>query len=152
MSLLHRPTVVRAALLSAGLTLVLWALVSVLAPTLVDLAGADAARAVSLVAGVGVRLLAGRLAARRAWDDGADLALVLWSVGVGGLVGWVVFPGLLSLVGVLVDDTVVNGLLRLLADVVVWLVCLGLGAASARWALPRAQLGPQAHDRWRARP
>ena len=146
MSAIHRPTAIRAAVLSAGFTLVLYALVSVLAPTLVDLSGADAARAVSLVAGVGVRLLAGRLAARRAWDDGADLPLVLASVGVGGLVGWVVFPGLLSIVGVLVGGSVAGGLLRLLLDLVVWLACLGLGAASARWALPRRELGPQAHD------
>lgn len=146
MSWVHRPTAIRAAVLSAGLTVVLYALVSVLAPTLVDLSGADAARAVSLVGGVAVRLLAGRLAARRAWDDGADLPLVLGSVAVGGLVGWLVFPGLLSLIGVLVGGAVVGGLLRLLLDVVVWLLCLSLGAASARWALPGRQLGPQAHD------
>ncbi len=142
MSLLHRPTAVRAAVLSAGLTLVLYALVSVLAPTLLDLSGADAARALSLVAGIAVRLLAGRLAARRAWDDGADVVMVLASVGVGGLVGWLVFPGLLTLVGVLSGDAVTAGLLRLLVDLVVWLVCLGLGAVSARWALPRVVGSP----------
>lgn len=142
MSLLHRPTAIRAAVLSAGLTLVLYALVAVLAPTLVDLSGADAARAVALVAGVAVRLVAGRIAARRAWDDGADLPLVLTSVAVGGAVGWLVFPGLVSLVGVLTGDFAASGLLRLLLDLVIWLVCLGLGALSARWALPRAVGSP----------
>lgn len=135
---LHVPTAVRAAVLSAGLTLVLYAAVSILAPTLLDLAGPDAARAISLVAGVAVRLLAGRLAARRAWDDGADVALVLVSVAIGGLLGWVVFPGALSLLGALAGAHVTTGLVRLAVDLVVWLVCLGLGALSARWALPRA--------------
>ncbi|MGN6301113.1 MAG: hypothetical protein ACTHN8_08485 [Angustibacter sp.] len=137
MSTLHTPTVVRAAVLSAGFTLVLYAVVSVLAPTALDLAGPDAARAMSLVAGIALRVLAGRLAARRTWDDGADLVMVLTSVTVGGLLGWVVFPGALSVVGVLTGDDVAGGLLRLVIDVVVWLVCLGLGAVSARWALPR---------------
>jgi hypothetical protein len=135
---LHVPTAVRAAVLSAGLTLVLYAAVSILAPTLLDLAGPDAARAISLVAGVTVRLLAGRLAARRACYDGADAAEVLVSVAIGGLVGWVVFPGALSLLGALAGADVAVGLLRLAIDLVVWLVCLGLGALSARWALPRA--------------
>lgn len=137
MSALHTPTVVRAAVLSAGFTLVLYAVVSVLAPTALDLAGPDAARAMSLVAGIALRVLAGRLAARRTWDDGADVVMVLTSVTVGGLLGWVVFPGALSVVGVLTGDDVAGGLLRLVIDVVVWLVCLGLGAVSARWALPR---------------
>ncbi|KQX65958.1 hypothetical protein [Angustibacter sp. Root456] len=142
MSTLHGPTVVRAAVLSAGFTLVLYAVVSVLAPTLLDLAGPDAARALSLVAGIALRVLAGRLAARRTWDDGADAVMVLASVGLGALVGWVVFPGALSVVGVLSGDGVGSGLLRIVVDVLVWLVCVGLGALSARWALPRAVGSP----------
>jgi hypothetical protein len=142
MSPLHGPTALRAALLCAGLTLVLHAVASVLAPTLLDLFGGATASGLVLASGVLVRLVAGRLAARRAWDDGADLVLVLVSVGVGGAVGWLLFPGLLSLVGVLggsgpPGSGVGQGLARLLLDLVAWLVCLLVGAAGARWTLRR---------------
>lgn len=135
MRVLHRPTIVRTAALSASLTLALYALVSVLAPTIVDLSGAGRARTVTLLAGIAVRVLAGRLAARGTWAAGADLPLVLASVAVGGVAGWLAFPGLISIVGVLAGD-VGAAVGRLLIDLVLWLVCLEVGAVSARWELP----------------
>lgn len=136
MKVLHRPTIVRTAALSASLTLALYALVSVLAPTIVDLSGAGRARTVTLLAGIAVRVLAGRLAARRTWAAGADLPLVLASVAVGGVPGWLAFPGLISMVGVLAGGDVGDAVGRLLIDLVLWLVCLEVGAVSARWELP----------------
>jgi hypothetical protein len=148
MRLVHRPTAVRVAALSAALTLVLYALVSLSAPTLVDLVGADVARGAALVAGLVVRLLAGRSAARHAWRAGADLTLVAVSVLAGGLLGWLIFPGLLSLVGVLDNADVALGVSGLLLDLTIWQVCLLVGAISGG----RGRLGPTSGRRWALRP
>lgn len=136
---LHRPTIVRMLLLSAGMTLVLYAVVKVVAPAAVELSGDGTTRGVVVVAGLLVRLLAGRLAARAAWDAGADVPLLLASAVVGGLLGWLVFPGLLSLVGLLAEGSL-SMLASLLLDLVLWLVCVALGALSLR-------LGPTAGAR-----
>jgi len=139
-SLVHRPTAVAVAVLSGGLTIVLYAVTALLAPTMVDLASSSSARNLALVAGLVLRVLAGRLGARQAWAAGGDLPVVLASAAAGGLAGWLVFPGLVSLLGVVTGTDVVAGLLRLLVDVVVWLVCVGAGAASGRLTVPRPQL------------
>lgn len=136
MRLLHRPTVVRLLLLSAGVSLVVFTATSVLAPTLVDLFGASTARRVILVAGLGARVIAGRLATRHTWVQGADGVLVARCVVVGGVLGWLVFPGLLSLAGLVALGG--NGgsgdrLLALVVDLTLFVLSLGLGAASARW-------------------
>ncbi len=137
MRLLHRPTVVRVVLLSAGVTFVVFTAASVLAPTLVDLFGASTARRVTLLAGFGARVLAGWLATRRAWAQGGDAALVAGCVVTGGILGWLVFPGLLSLVGLVAlgGNGSGNGgrLLELFADLALFVLSLGVGAASARW-------------------
>jgi hypothetical protein len=141
-NVLHRPTALRAGVLAAGLTLVLYALTSLLAPTLVDLSSAGSARTLSLVVGVLVRVLAGRLAARRAWAAGADLTLVLVSVGVGGAAGWLFFPGLISLVGVLTGGSPASDLLGLVVDLLVWVAALWVGAVTARWPEQDAATAP----------
>ncbi|GAB3591156.1 hypothetical protein GCM10027446_08140 [Angustibacter peucedani] len=133
MRLLHRPTVIRVLLVSAGLTLVVFTLAALVAPTLVDLFGAGAARRVTLVAGFAVRVLAGRAATRRTWVQGGDALLVLGCVVVGGLLGWLVFPGLVSLVGVVSLGGTSDELLDLLADLGLFLLALAVGALSARW-------------------
>lgn len=132
--ILHRPTIVRTLLLSAGLTLTLYAVVKVVAPAAVELSGDGATRGVVLVAGLLARLLAGRLAARAAWQADADIPLLLASTVVGGLLGWLLFPGLLSVVGLLADGSL-STLASLLLDLALWLVCVALGALSL-------QLGP----------
>lgn len=134
MRVLHRPTVVRLLLLSAGVTFVVLTAAAVLAPTLVDLFGADTARRVTLVAGFAARVLAGRAATRRTWVQGGDVVLVLGCVVVGGLLGWLVFPGVVSLVGLAsLGGTTAADLLRLLADLALFLTALAVGAVSARW-------------------
>lgn len=137
MRLLHWPTALRVLLLSAGVTFVVFTAASVLAPTLVDLFGASTARRVTLVAGFVARVLAGRLATRRTWVQGGDAALVAGCVVTGGILGWLVFPGLLSLVGLVALRGSGSGsggwLLELLVDLALFVLSLGVGAASARW-------------------
>ena len=151
MSLVHGPTVVRTALMSAGTTFVLYVVIAVLAPTMLDLSDAASARGLVLGLGVLVRLLAGRLAARRTWQAGGDLPMVLASSAIGGLFGWLVFPGLLSVLGVLVGTDVGTGLAHLGLDLLVWLVCVCAGAASARWP-EGSQVGPGRPAHWARRP
>ncbi len=133
MTLLHRPTVLRVVLLSAGSTLVAVTVAAILAPTLVDLVGASTARALTLVGGFAVRLLAGRLATRHTWAAGGDLRLVLACVVTGGVLGWVVFPGWVALVGVVSVGEVAARGPGLLVDLALFVVALALGAVSAKW-------------------
>jgi hypothetical protein len=131
--LVHRPTLARVAVLSAAWTLLLFAAVSLLAPTMVDLWGADTARTTVLVTGVAVRLLAGWVGARRAWGAGADVPLVLVTAAIGGVLGWLAFPGLLSVLGLVVGGDVGQGSSRLLVDLGTWAACVCVGALGARW-------------------
>jgi hypothetical protein len=153
----HRPTAVRAGLLSAAFTLILYAVVSLLAPTLIDLTGAGVAEGISLIGGLAARLLAGRLAARPAWSAGADLGQMLVSVLLGGLVGWLLFPGWVSLIGVATGSDAAGGLTRLLVNLGLWEICLLLGAGSARSAGVRGRRrrpdqGPGRGRSWALRP
>ncbi len=133
MTVLHRPTVVRLLLVSAGVTFVAFTAAEVLAPTLVDLFGADAARRVTLVGGFVARVVAGRAATRRTWVQGADVALVLACVVVGGALGWLLFPGVVSLAGLASSGAAPDDLVDLLADLGLFLLALALGALTARW-------------------
>lgn len=137
MNALHRSTVVRALVLSAGFTLVLYALAVVLGPALVELSSESTSRVVVLLAGLVVRVVAGRIAARPAWDAGADVPLLLASAAVGGLIGWVVFPGALSLIGLVAEGSGLGSLVSLLFDLVLWVVCVAAGALS--WRLRASQ-------------
>ncbi|GAB3676867.1 hypothetical protein [Angustibacter aerolatus] len=137
MSVVHRPTLVRAAVFTAGATFVLSVLSRLAAPSLIDLTGSSSAHTLLLVVGCLVRVLAGRAAARPAWQAGADLAMVLVSVSLGALLGWVVFPGVLSVIGLLAVGATLQESVRLGVDVVLWVACAGLGGALARLALPR---------------
>jgi hypothetical protein len=152
MSLVHRPTLIRTMVLSASLTLILYAALTLLAPTLIGLAGAGAARATSLVGGFAVRLLAGRVAARPAWAAGADGPLVATSVLLGGFSGWLLFPGLVSFIGLAVGANPAGDLAGLLVDVVAWQVCLVVGALSARWGRAKVSTGTERGRRWASRP
>lgn len=131
MSALHRGTVVRTLVLSTGFTLVLYALVVVLGPALVELSSEGTSRTLALLAGIVVRVLAGRIAARPAWDAGADVPLLLASTAVGGVLGWLVFPGALSLIGLVAEGSL-GTVASLLFDVVLWIVCVAVGALSWR--------------------
>jgi hypothetical protein len=134
---LHRSTVVRTLALSAGFTLVLYALAVVLGPALVELSSESTSRVVVLLAGLAVRVVAGRIAARPAWDAGADIPLLLASAAVGGLIGWLVFPGALSLIGLVAEGSGLGSLVSLLFDLVLWVVCVAAGALS--WRLRAGQ-------------
>lgn len=132
MTALHGGTVVRTLVLSAGSTLVLYALAVVLAPAMVELSSESVSRVVVLVAGLAVRVLAGRLAARPAWDAGADVPMLLASAAAGGVLGWLVFPGALSLIGLVAEGSGLGSLVRLLLDLMLWVVCVAVGAVSWR--------------------
>jgi hypothetical protein len=99
-----------------------------------------------------VRLLAGRVAARPAWVAGADVPLVVTSVLLGGLAGWLLFPGLVSLIGLAIGGNTADDLPGLLLDVVAWQVCLVTGAGSGRWIRDKDATGPKRGRRWVLRP
>ena len=137
---LHQPTVWRAATLAAACSVVAVMFARVTGPALVQATGQGGARFTVAVLGVLARVAAGWLAGRPARRRGARPGWLVLNVGLGGLAGFVLFPGTLSVLGLLVVGAGPQPYLRLFGAAVLGAAACAAGALVARPA-PRPDAG-----------
>jgi hypothetical protein len=141
-ALLDPSTAIRSGLATAGAGIVAVSLASTLGPTIVDLAGDTGAGVTAMVIGMLLRVMAGGYAGRWAGARGAGTGTVALSCAAGGGAGYLFFPGLVGVLGLVVTDAGPGSYLRLLAAGLVAATACALGGVVAcRRARGRADRG-----------
>ncbi len=137
-------TLTRAAAMTGSLGLVAVVVTMIVGPALVEALGTGGGKAAAATLGVLARVAAGVLAGTPARRRGAAPGSLLVSVGLGGLIGYLVFPGLVAVIGLVATGAGARSYLGLAAAAAIGAATCAAGALVTRPAAAAAPGRPVA--------